>query len=234
MMIKNDSYAIYFGNSKDTISKPVDCVPQEIPLKEHPKFKPIMNDLRLQDLAFLTQTHSMNGMIVESRVPAFDKEGDFLVTTQKSIGLGVMTADCLSIVFYDKKNHVAAISHAGWRGSVAGVAGQTVKKMEQGYGSRLQDLDIFFGPSAKKCCYIVDDLFIKNIKKDALSVIERKDNGALCFDLPGLNAIQLKKMGFKNIINMDYNSCTICDDQFFSYRRQGEHAGRQMSIIALE
>lgn len=232
MIIKNAFYTIYFGNSKDNISKPIDCVPQEIPLKEHHKFTSIINNLNLTDLAFLNQTHSIDGMIVEQKVPAFTKDGDYLVSAKKNIGLGIMTADCLPIIFYDSRNHVVAAAHAGWRGTIAGVAVQTVKAMQQSFGTSLQDIQIFFGPSAKKCCYIVDEPFVKNIK-DALSVIERKNNGALCFDLPGLSVLQLKKAGYKNEINTDYNLCTICDHQFFSYRRQGEQAGRQMSIIVL-
>jgi YfiH family protein len=233
MIIKNDCYAIYFGNSKDNISKKLDCVPQETSLKEHHKFISIIDHFVLQDLAFLNQTHSIDGMVIDQEIPAFNKDGDYLITDKKNIGLGVMTADCLPIIFYDSKKHVAAAAHAGWRGTVAGVAIKTTKTMQVKYGTAMEDLQIFFGPSAKKCCYIVDEPFLKNIKEDALSVIERKNNGALCFDLPGLNTLQLKKAGYKNKINTDYNFCTICDDRFFSYRRQAEQAGRQMSIIAL-
>lgn len=234
MIIKNDCYTIYFGNSKDNISKQIDCVPQETPLKEHNKFTPIIDHLAIQDLAFLNQTHSIDGMVIDQEIPAFDKDGDYLITNKKNIGLGVMTADCLPIIFYDAKNHIAAAAHAGWRGTVAGVAGQTIKAMQQKYGTTLQDLHVFFGPSAKKCCYIVDEPFVKNIKEYALQVINRTSNGAITFDLPGLNAVQLQKAGIKKQINTDYNFCTICDHQFFSYRRQAEQAGRQMSIIALK
>lgn len=233
MIIKNDCYTIYFGNSKDNISKSIDCVPQKNPLKEHNKFSFIINDLNLDQLAFLNQTHSIDGMVIDQIIPAFDKEGDYLITDKKSIGIGVMTADCLPIVFYDEKSHVAAVAHAGWRGTVAGVAVQTLKHMQKVFDTDINSTQIFFGPSAKKCCYIVDEPFVKNIKEDALSVIERKNNSALCFDLPGLSALQLKKAGYRGEINTDYNLCTICDDQFFSYRRQAEQAGRQMSIIVL-
>lgn len=232
MIIKNDLYTIYFGNSKDNISKPIDCVPQEIPLAEHHKFIPIIKSLNVQNIAFLNQTHSIDGMIVNQEVPAFNKDGDYLITMQKNIGLGIMSADCLPIVFYDKKNHVAAIAHAGWRGSVAGVAVVTMEAMKKYRGTLVDDLDIVFGPSAKQCCYIVGELVVNNIKDHTLQVIEQKSDGSLLFDLPRLSALQLHNAGYKNPINMDYNLCTICDYQFFSARRQ--QIGRQMSIIALK
>lgn len=234
MIIKNDFYTIYFGDSKDNISKQLDCVSQEIPLKEHHKFTSIIKDFNLENVAFLNQTHSINGMIVTQDVPAFNVDGDYLITNKKNIGLGIMTADCLPIIFYDAKNHATAATHAGWRGTVAGIAVQTFKAMQQSFDTSLENLQIFFGPSAKKCCYIVDELFVKNIKEYTLQVINRTNNGAITFDLPGLSAVQLKNAGFKNQINTDYNLCTICDYRFFSYRRQAEQAGRQMSIIALK
>ncbi len=234
MIIKNNLYTIYFGNSKDNISKAIDCVPHEIPLKEHHKFTSLITNLNLDNIAFLNQTHSIDGVVVNNDVPAFNKEGDYLITAKKNIGLGIMTADCLPIIFYDIKNHIAAAAHAGWRGTVAGIAVQTLKAMQQKFGTSFEDVQIFFGPSAKKCCYIVDAPFVKNIKEHTLQVINRTNNGEVTFDLPGLSAIQLQNAGFKNQINSDYNFCTICDHRFFSYRRQAEQAGRQMSIIVLK
>ncbi len=234
MIIKNNFYTIYFGNSKDNISKQIDCVPQNIPLKEHHTFTSIFKELNLQDIAFLNQTHSIDGMVIDQLIPAFDQEGDYLITDKKSIGIGVMTADCLPIIFYDTKNHVAAVAHAGWRGTVAGIATQTINALEKNFKTSMNDLEIYFGPSAKNCCYIVDEQFVKNIKDFSLQVIKRNQNGAIVFDLPGLSALQLKHAGLKNQINTDYNFCTICDYRFFSYRRQAEQSGRQMTIIALK
>ncbi len=234
MIYKTPQFQIYFGGAADAISKIGDCIPAAQPLANHEKFKPICDMLKVQDLAFLNQTHSTDGMIIADKIPAFDEDGDYLITDKKSIGIGVMTADCLPIIVYDSKNHVAAIAHAGWRGTVGEVAIKTVQNMQQVFGTSLAQIGVFFGPSAKQCCYVVDELFVSNIKEFTLQVIERNRNGALCFNLPGLNELQLHRMGIpKAALNKDYNLCTMCDEQFFSYRRQGQQAGRQMSIIAL-
>ena len=231
---KAPQFQIYFGDATDAISKKDHCIPTVIPLINHEKFKPVIDRLEIKDLAFLNQTHGVDGFLVEKEIPAFDKDGDYLITAQKNIGIGVMTADCLPIIFYASKDHIIAVAHAGWRGTVAGIANITIQTMQQMFNIALDDIQIYLGPSARRCCYIVDEKFVMNIKDFTLQVIERNRHGALCFDLPGLNVLQLAKLGIhKKNIHTDYNFCTICDHRFFSYRRQAENSGRQMSVISL-
>lgn len=231
---RTPQFQIYFGDTADSISKKDHCIPTAMPLVNHEKFKPVADRLEIQHLAFLNQTHSTDGFILEKEIPAFNKDGDYLITAQKNIGIGVMTADCLPIIYYDKKNHCAAVAHAGWRGSVGGIASKTIGTMQEIYNTGIDDIQIFLGPSAKQCCYVVDEKFVMNIKDFTLQVIERNRHGALCFDLPGLNILQLAQLGIdKKNIHTNYNFCTICDHRFFSYRRQAENSGRQMSIISL-
>ena len=230
MPYKTPTFSLYFGDEKDAISKKDHCIATAQPLINHAVFKPIADRLEIQQLALLNQTHSVDGFIVKDIIPAFNIDGDYLITQQKNIGLGVMTADCLPIVFYDTKN-CAAIAHAGWRGSIGQIAVCTIKKMQE-EGSQIADIQVFLGPSAKVCCYEVNADFVKNIPFREHVIVER--NSKLHFDLPGLNIMQLKNCGIKReAINTEYNFCTICNHRFFSYRRQGENAGRQMTVIAL-
>lgn len=239
LLHKTDTFQIYFGSAQDSISKQRDCIPASAPLLLHPKFKPIADRLTLKKMAFLNQVHGTKGMFINNEAPAFDSDGDFLITVQKNVGIGIMAADCLPIVFYDSKKQAAAIAHAGWRGSVAGIAHKVVKAMGQEIGTQPADLQIFFGPAAKQCCYIVDSKFADNLAKSFApngnySFLSKRSN-SLYFNLPEFNVLQLEKAGvLREQINCDYNFCTICDLRFFSHRRQGEQAGRQMSMIVLE
>jgi copper oxidase (laccase) domain-containing protein len=55
------------------------------------------------------------------------------------------------------------------------------------------------------------------------------------FDLPLFNKLQLEKAGIlPENINTDYNLCTLCDGRFFSFRKQGALAGRQMTVACLK
>lgn len=199
----------------------------------HPKFKTIADRLALEQIAFLNQVHGIEGMLINNEMPAFDVDGDFLITAQKNIGIGIMAADCLPIVFYDRKNHAAAVAHAGWRGSVACIAHKVVKAMHQELGTQPADLLVFFGPAAKKCCYLVDSKFAENLAPNSFALIKRSNS--FYFNLPEFNTLQLEQAGILRAqINFDYNFCAICDHRFFSHRRQGEQAGRQMTVIVLE
>jgi polyphenol oxidase len=236
LIVETSQFKIYFGNSQDTISKPIDCVSSSKPLIAHKKFAPIAKQLSVDHLAFLNQTHSNQGSIITNSIPAFDSDGDFLIVSQPTIGIGVMTADCLPIVIYDPKNHVAATVHAGWPGSIGQIAVITLAKMRAEFGSKIEDIAIYFGPSAKRCCYQVSQDFAAKVAPFSYGsqcLITR--DGQLYFDLPLFNILQLQELGIKeSAIFREYNFCTICDHRFYSYRRQGESAGRQMSIVCLK
>lgn len=233
MIHQTPQFALYFGNAQDSVNKLWDCIPTEQPLVLHKQFASVAGKIGADHLAFLYQTHGIAGMVVTDRIPAFAPEGDFLITAQKKVGIGVMTADCLPILFYDTKNHVAAIAHAGWRGTVAGIGPETVKHMQINFDTRAEDLQIFFGPSAKICCYEVGDDFKKMLPNYADLVLHNRENKTY-FDVPRLNALLLQEVGIvPSQISLAYNQCTICDHQFCSHRRQPDAAGRQMSIILL-
>ena len=159
IIYNNQRFTIYFGDHTDQIYKAAHCVPASAPLLLHERFAPIAHNLALTNICFLNQTHSTQGFLVDDQIPAFDIDGDFLITAKKNLGIGVMTADCLPIAIYDSAHHTAAIVHAGWRGSVAGVAAAAILKMRELYNSHPEDLQLFFGPSALPCCYEVKQDF---------------------------------------------------------------------------
>jgi polyphenol oxidase len=235
MVFKDPKFKIYFGDSTNNISKAEHCIPASAPLISHPSFQEVKTNCALENLAFLNQTHGADGFVVEKHTPAFDDDGDFLITAQKNVGIGIMTADCLPIIFYDHRLHIAAIAHAGWRGTVAGIAQKTVHQMTL-LGSRRENVKIFFGPSAKVCCYTVSNDFKNNIPNNLVnSVITIRDNQHY-FDLPLFNYLQLQKLGIvKESVNVAYNLCTLCNYQFHSARRQKEaHTDfRQMTVVTL-
>ncbi|MDR3550074.1 MAG: peptidoglycan editing factor PgeF [Candidatus Babeliales bacterium] len=235
----NPLFFIYFGTAKDNLFQAQYLnLPQEPILTISPfeKLKKVMN---AQQLFFAHQVHSDRGIVVDQDVlqnsAPFKSDADFLVTNQPHVGIGVMTADCLPIVFHDKVRNVVAVTHAGWRGAVIGVAVKTVEMMSEIYGSDPSGIAVFFGPSAKVCCYKVGEDFMKNLAGFAYAdrVLQQHEGGWF-FDLPLFNRIQLEAAGIKKeAFHLDYNICTMCDESFYSHRRQGESAGRQMTVACL-
>lgn len=235
MIYETPYFKIYFGDSQDGISKSLDCIPLSIPLIAHEKFSLISQKIGVKQLACLNQTHGNDGMIIKDHIPAFEIDGDYLITAQPSVGIGVMTADCLPIIIYDQKKHVGAIVHAGWRGTIERITQEVITKLCEKFCTEKKDLQIFFGPSAKACCYEVTFEFLQNLKNFPYAdAVIKKNGNKLYLDVPQLNALQLQEAGIqKSAISHEYNLCTICDHRFYSYRRQGEAAGRQISIISL-
>ena len=47
------------------------------------------------------------------------------------IALGVVTADCVPILIYDKKNNIIGCIHAGWKGAFGGIIENTISKIKK-------------------------------------------------------------------------------------------------------
>lgn len=240
MLVHNNPlFSIYFGNAEDELD-PDEYLhyPPGIRLLELESYKKLKRFLHLDRLTFLHQVHSNRGVIItpETFIEPFKQDGDYLVTNQKQSGIGSMTADCLPIVFYDNMRHVVAIAHAGWKGSVQQIAPTVIGEMQQQFGTNVEQLRIFFGPSAKGCCYEVDESFPEHLEPFAFGhQALRKEEHRLMFDLPLFNRLQLEDMGIaKEALKLDYNFCTMCDPSYCSYRRRGKKGHRQMTVVALK
>ncbi len=240
MLVHNNPlFSIYVGNAEDDLD-PDEYLqyPSGIQLLDVEPFAKLQKLMHLEQITFLHQVHSDQGMIIRSEafVEPFKQDGDYLVTNQKRYGIGVMTADCLPIIFYDSVHHVAAIAHAGWKGSVGQIAPKVVRQMQQQFGTKSEQLRIFFCPSAKSCCYEVDASFPEQLEQFTYAdqVLYKEEKG-LMFDLPLFNRLQLEDMGIaKEAFKTDYNLCTICDPRYCSYRREGKKGRRQMTVVALK
>lgn len=168
---------------------------------------------------FPNQIHSSKVLIVDDIDRNKDRnDGDGLITKTKNLFLAIVTADCLPIVFYEKKKKIIAVAHAGYKGIYKGVIKDAIDKFIK-IGGDIKEIQIAVGPSIGECCYDVSierkemfeekfgngfieskgDKYYLNLKKIALSLFIfegiKKDN------------IEISKI------------CTKCsNDRFFSYR----------------
>jgi hypothetical protein len=236
-LYQTPSLSIFFGTEQHSFVP--DLHKGFSALTKHP-FNQLAKLMNLKQMVFLNQVHSDRGRVItledsKNMLPSFVNDGDFLITSVANIGLAVATADCLPIIFYDKKNKVVGIAHAGWRGSVAQIGVKTVTRMQQLYKTKVDDIEIFFGPSAQACCYQVQEDFIKNL--GSFSYIDQLINSTeqgLFFHLDKLNMFQLEEMGIrKELINRQYHQCTICNPSYCSVRRMPGTTQRQMTVVVL-
>ncbi len=198
----------------------------------------IQEKLRLPHIVLLDQIHGIGGLVItedNKNIQVKSQQGDFLVTNVPHVGLGVLTADCLPIVLYDARNNAVGMAHTGWRGAVNNIAAEVIHSMQKNYGTCSADLSIVFGPCAHVCCYQVQEDFLSHLAQFACgeqAIIER--NGNLFFDQLFFNEQILLSLGVrKNALATQQSQCTICNHNYFSYRRQGIQAGRQVSIVSI-
>jgi polyphenol oxidase len=163
------------------------------------------------------------------------KDTDGLYSTEKGILLTLCFADCVPIYFIDKLTNTIGIAHAGWKGTVNGIAGAMINKWKRAHIDPVNIL-VAIGPSICEKCYIVDDYVINFVQK-VLDDVEKKPynqikEGQYQLDLKELNKLILVQAGVKesNISVSSY--CSSCDSsEFFSHRRDSGKTGRMMSFI---
>lgn len=172
------------------------------------------------------------------------REGDGYITDEKGITLGVKAADCVPILFEaEKGGKVVAVGavHAGWRGSVAGIAAKCVRMLCEEYGVAPKDIRAVIGPCIHKCCYEVgQDLREAVENRLGSEVADLFVIPSTCFedkyfcDLVRLNRHLLLDAGIipENLEIIDL--CTCCHpDLFFSHRFSKGRRGTMLNVISL-
>lgn len=195
----------------------------------------------LKQMVFLQQVHGKDGIIVTAHKkaprPVFGKQqGDFLITNGRRIGIGVLTADCLSVVVYDKVKKTIGVAHAGWRGLVAGVIKSMTEALKTTYQTSVEDLEVFVGPTAKVCCYEVGRDFVEKIQDNqlALASVQEKAN-KFYFGLVTYLKGELDLLGVRaGSLHFESNHCTICSPGYCSYRAQRGTKNRNITLVSLK
>jgi YfiH family protein len=179
------------------------------------------------NLATLRQIHSANVVYAEGRCGSLG-EGDALIENTPGVLLAVKTADCVPILLVDPRLRAVAAVHAGWRGTAQKIAARAILEMQTKFGSRAQDLHVAIGPGIGKCCYEVgpDVAAQFHYQGDQL-------NDPVHLDLPAINSRQIKELGVPAAQIYQAHICTMCNDEFHSYRRDKQKAGRMLSVIGV-
>lgn len=182
----------------------------------------------LSQVAKSKQIHGDQILIVSK---AGNYEGyDALITDQRGILLAVSTADCVPVLMYDPIKQIIAAVHAGWKGTVLGLAAKTVTEMAKKFGTQPNDVMVYIGACIDHCHFEVGQEVLDQFGRD--------------YRLPGPLAdkgyIDLKKAVFDQIINTGVLPehievspyCTYDrSDLFYSHRRDKGITGRMWSVI---
>ena len=231
---------------KSTLLKGLDhffTTRESIIKSKDPSFESIVNqnisdfcnyfNIAEKDFIHPSQTHTSNVEIAEINKNDYP-DTDALILTNYEQAVFLNFADCTPIIFYDSINNIAAVSHAGWRGTAGKIGVKTVEKMCSTFNSKPENIKAVIGPAISLCCYNVGkevyDQLISTVKnKNNLSKIK---NDEIYVDLKAINQRQLEEAGVKEIDVCGY--CTVCNnDLFFSYRKENATTNRHSAVIKL-
>jgi YfiH family protein len=197
--------------------------------------------LPLDALARVQQQHTAEVVVVDEswtadRAPV----ADGMVSVRPGIALGVLGADCASVLMADPVAKVIGAAHAGWRGALFGVLDNTLDAMTR-LGAMPSRIIAAVGPCIGRHSYEVGPAFpVPFVAEDPASrffFAPAPREGHFLFDLPGYITRRLARRSVENVV------CSLCDtfrdeERFFSHRRAvllGESdRGSMLSIIVLE
>jgi polyphenol oxidase len=186
-------------------------------------------------VARLNQIHSATVRSVRADFSGERLVGDGLVTDAPGIMLTILTADCVPILMLDSERRVAAALHAGWRGTLGGIAGAGLRAMTA-LGAAPRRIRAALGPSIGPCCFEVDADLAEQFKRKlpwAARHTRPGRTGKAMLDLRGMIRDELEQCGLGPDAIADIGPCTRCAaDHYFSRRAAGGTVtGLQLSFI---
>lgn len=190
-------------------------------------------------LIFPDQCHGNHITEIKADTSVYDiKNTDALITKEKNICIGILTADCAPLLVYDPVKHVVAAIHAGWRGTVAGITALTIQKLRDSFDSNSADLQVCIAPFISHGNYevgieVADE--VRKYFKNTNGILFNSDkDDKWYFDLGEANRRQLVQSGVNNEKIQITGICTYeHSEKFFSARRDGLNTGRFATGIML-
>ncbi|MCS6885010.1 MAG: peptidoglycan editing factor PgeF [Acidobacteriota bacterium] len=189
-------------------------------------------------IATVKQIHSSMVYVVDDLNAIAGVSCDALLTRLEKVLLGILTADCLPILIVDTVRNVCAGAHAGWRGTLARIAEQTVTAMQKTYGTYPEDCLVAMGPAIGICCFEVGPEVRESFEREfsyaeSLFCNPRAD-GKSHMNLRQANIAQLEAMGISRDKIYVWAECTLCNTtKYFSYRAEARRGavGRLLSVV---
>jgi hypothetical protein len=163
-----------------------------------------------------------------------------MITNVRQIPLLLLGADCPLLIAYDPVRQVLGVCHAGWRGTVQKIACHMIQIMRDMYKSETGDIFAGIGPCICGTCYEVGQDVVDQAEENlrhTREFIREKDSlpaRKWQFDLAAAIRLQLMEAGLHRR-NIEESGCCTYEqpELFYSYRREGQAAGRWALLAGL-
>ena len=178
---------------------------------------------------YMEQLHTNTVTVVNEPQTEPVPATDAIVTTTPGLALVVLDADCVPVLLSDDHAGVAAAVHAGRTGARNGIVRKSVEKMIE-LGATPENIHALLGAAASGHNYEVPESMADDVDKHLPGAKTRTKQGTAGVDVRAGLMRQLYDLGVRHV-NVE-PSCTIENEQYFSYRREGK-TGRQAGIVIL-
>lgn len=188
--------------------------------------------LSVDGLHSMSQVHGAD--VVHAEAIRADGSGtvpvcDALVTDRVGVPLLVRVADCVPVLLADGDAGLVGAAHAGRVGLVDGVIPAVVEALRDRGAAALR---AWVGPRAGACCYEVPEQMADDVDRAVPGTRSTTTWGTPSIDVGAGVVKQLTDLGV-DVSDLGANTCTIEDEQLFSYRRQGTASGRFGGVVVL-
>jgi YfiH family protein len=189
------------------------------------------------DIVWLDQVHGTVCVDADCLLPGHAEApvADAACTTQRR-ALGILTADCLPVLFYAANGRAVGAAHAGWRGLAAGVLENCLTMVAARGGVKPAEVHAYLGPAIGPASFEVGAevraAFVDACPADAAAFIphDAPADKKWLADLYGLAQRRLRRAGLRYIDGAGFD--TYRDQRFFSYRREAK-TGRMATLVWL-
>jgi YfiH family protein len=193
---------------------------------------------RATGLRFARVRQVHGARVVHAEAPCEpSEEADAVVSVAEGVAACVSVADCVPILLADPESGAVAAVHAGWRGTLAGIAAEGVGALERAVAAPPARLLAVIGPSIGPCCYEVSEEVAARFRDEIWATVVRGPDaggsGRPHVDLWAANERVLVRAGVSAERIAVLGRCTSCErERFFSHRRDAGRTGRQVAFIA--
>ncbi len=161
---------------------------------------------------------------------------DGLCSNTQGLTLVTYYADCVPLLFADKRTQAVGAAHAGWRGTVGRIGAVMVQRMAEEFSSKPEDLVVGIGPSIGPECYEVDtpvaEQFLAMEELNPIDFVHPAANGKYFLDLWECNRRVLMAAGIPAQNISCARLCTKChSDLLYSHRFMGSQRGSLAAFI---
>ncbi|MET1063189.1 MAG: polyphenol oxidase family protein [Aeromicrobium sp.] len=189
----------------------------------------VSEELDVDRLVRMTQVHGAEVAWTDEVAAGETPVADVLLTDEPGVGVLVRVADCTPIVIVGLDEPVAAVVHCGREGLVKGVVMAAVGSLRE---RGAEALEAYVGPRACGRCYELPEEMV-----DAIGAVVPEARSTTSWGTPAIDVgagvmAQLRELGIP-ATDLGAHECTIEDERFYSYRRQGQDSGRFGAVAVI-